>query len=148
MTTSLEVISAIGSFISGIGTVLGILIAYLVHKNQKLLTQRQLLIPLWEHISNISDIDPKNPITPDIISAVNKLELVALCCEGGMIDERIIMRTFKDQFMKHYENISRCQEIPNLNCDGDKLLKENKATIQFYKKLVNQYEASDRLTKA
>ena len=143
----LEILTAIGVLFSGFATLLGVFVAYKVHQNQKLLSQRQLLLPLWEYISTLSEIDSKSPITPDVIKVVNTLELVALCCEGGMLDEQVIRRTFKDQFMKHYESIERCTGIPGLNIDGKKLLLENKATSLFYQKLHEERLSMDKMTK-
>ncbi|WP_421348836.1 DUF4760 domain-containing protein [Aeromonas veronii] len=145
---SLEAIAAIGALLSGLATIMGIVVAYKVHRNQKLLSQRQLLLPLWEYMSTLSKIDDTKPITSDVIKVVNTLELVALCCEGGMIDELIIRRTFKEQFMDHYESIERCSSLPGLKLNGKQLLKENKAASQFYMSLESERLSSDRIKKA
>ncbi|MCG3767882.1 DUF4760 domain-containing protein [Vibrio cincinnatiensis] len=144
----LEIITAIGAVLSGFAASAGIFVAYKVHQNQKLLSQRQLLLPLWDHMATLSEIAHKKPITSDVIKVVNTLELVALCCEGGMIDEQVIRRTFKEQFMQHFESIERCNELPGLSCDGRGLLRENKAASQFYAKLNNENMSSDRMQKA
>lgn len=143
----LETITAIGALLSGTAASIGILIAYKVHQNQKLLAQRQLLLPLWEHIATLRKVDHNKPITPDIIKTVNTLELVALCCEGGMIDEQIIRRTFKEQFIEHYESIEKCTNIPGLLIDGRQLLRENRATVQFYQKLDDERLSIDKIHK-
>ena len=91
--------AAAGAVLSGVATTIAIIVAYKVHQNQKLLSQRQLLLPLWDYMATLSKIDSNTPVTPDVIKVVNTLELVALCCEGGMIDEKVIRRTFKDQFI-------------------------------------------------
>lgn len=80
--------AAAGAVLSGVATTIAILVAYKVHQNQKLLSQRQLLLPLWDYMATLSKIDSNKPITPDVIKVVNTLELVAICCEGGMIDEK------------------------------------------------------------
>ncbi|MGL6429725.1 MULTISPECIES: DUF4760 domain-containing protein [Aeromonas] len=144
---SLEAIAAVGALLSGLATMMGIVVAYKVHRNQKLLSQRQLLLPLWEYMSTLSKIDDTKPITSDVIKVVNTLELVALCCEGGMIDELIIRRTFKEQFMEHYESIERCLILPGLKLNGKQLLKENKAASQFYMSLESERLSSDRIKK-
>lgn len=144
---TINTIAAIGAFLSGLATLAGIFVAYKVHENQKLLTQRQLLLPLWDYMSTLSKIDPKNPITPDVIKVVNTLELVALCCEGGMIDEMIIRRTFKDQFMEHYSTIEKCASLPGTNFDGKDLLKQNRAAVQFFNSLHSELLNQDRVGK-
>lgn len=141
----LEIITAVGALFSGAAASVGIFVAYKVHKNQQLLSQRQLLLPLWDHMATLSKIDPVAPITPDVIKVVNTLELVALCCEGGMIDEKVILRTFREQFMEHYESITNCTNIPGLHINGKSLLKENRSATQFYRKLENQRLASDNI---
>lgn len=144
----METLSAIGTLLSGIAAFFGIFVAYKVHQNQKLLSQRQLLLPLWEHMATLSKIEHSAPVTPDVIKVVNTLELVALCCEGGMIDEQVIRRTFKDQFMDHYESVERCGLLPGLTTDGKKLLLENRAATQFYQVLSSERLSSDKIKKA
>jgi len=148
ITTIATIATSVGAVLSGVATTITIFVAYQVHKNQKLLAQRQLLLPLWEHMATLRKIDPANPITPDVIKAVNTLELVALCCEGGMIDENIIKRTFKEQFMMHYEDIKKCRRITGLNDDGEKLLNQNRAATQFYISLNQEHLNQDKVKKA
>lgn len=143
--TILEIISSIGTLLSGVAAVIGINVVYKVHQNQKLLSQRQLLLPLWEYMSTLSKINPKNPVTPDVVKVANTLELVALCCEGGMIDEKVIRRTFKDQFMEHYEAVEKCASLPGLSIDGKELLKQNKAAVQFFNSLNAERLSQDRI---
>lgn len=143
-----SIASSMGAMLSGLATTIAVVVAYKVHNNQKLLSQRQLLLPLWDHMATLSKIDANNPITPDIIKAVNTLELVALCCEGGMIDENVIRRTFREQFMMHYEDVRKCRNIPGLPYDGEELLKQNRAATQFYISLDQERLAQDRVKKA
>ena len=140
--------SAVGSLASGVAAIVGIYVAYKVHANQKLLAQRQLLLPLWEHMSALRRVDPTAPIVPDIINTVNTLELVALCCEGGMVDEKVILRTFRDQFILHYEDVENCPTMPSLGKDGRKLLYENRAAVSFYMKLHDARLSQDRINPA
>jgi hypothetical protein len=140
--------AAAGAVLSGIATVIAIQVAYKVHLNQKLLSQRQLLLPLWDYMATLSKIDSSNPVTPDVIKVVNTLELVALCCEGGMIDEKVIRRTFKDQFIMHFDDVKRCLSIPGLSVDGTGLLKQNKAATEFYNSLENERLSQDRVQRA
>lgn len=143
-----SIASSIGAILSGIATTIAIIVAYRVHKNQKLLAQRQLLLPLWDHMATLSKIDHDKPVSPEVIKVVNTLELVALCCEGGMIDESVIRRTFKEQFMMHYEDVKKCRVIPGLSEDGETLLKRNRAATQFYISLEQEHLGQDRVKKA
>ena len=63
--------AAAGAVLSGIATTIAIVVAYKVHKNQKLLSQRQLLLPLWDYIATLSKVNSNTPITPD--SEINLL---------------------------------------------------------------------------
>lgn len=140
-------VSAAGAVLSGVATGVAVFVAYKVHQNQKLLAQRQLLLPLWEHMASLRKIDPNAPIAEDVIKVVNTLELVALCCEGGMIDEQIIRRTFKDQFLMHFEDVRKCLVINGLG-DGPSLLRENRAAQQFYMSLEQERLSQDRVSLA
>ena len=140
-----DLLSATGSIFSGIAAAIGIYVAFRVHKNQQTLSQRQLLIPLWDHMASMSEVNHNSPITLEIINNVNSLELVALCCEGGMVDEKVIMRTFREQFSNRYEEIEKCIAIPGLPIDGKQLLKQNVAATAFYKKLENDRLRRDQI---
>ena len=132
--------------LSGIATIVAVVVAYKVHQNQKLLAQRQLLLPLWDYMSTLSAIDAEDPIAPDVIKVVNTLELVALCCEGGMIDKKVVKRTFSEQFVEHYEQVKRCRSIiPGLKYDGEGLLKQNRAATEFYRYLEQERLAQGRI---
>lgn len=142
---SISWVSALGSLMSGLATLASIFVAYKVHQNQKLLAQRQLILPLWEHMASLSIVSPTNPIVPDLVKTVNTLELVALCCEGGMIDEKIIRRTFKEQFMQHYESIEKCASVPGTTLSGKDFLMQNRAAVQFYNSLNQERLSQDRV---
>jgi hypothetical protein len=147
ITSITSILTAVGILLSGFATTLAIIISYKVYQNQKLLSQRQLLLPLWDYMSTLQKVDPQNPISPEIIKVVNTLELVAICCEGGMIDVNVIMRTFKDQFMMHYEDIKKCKTIPGTNLDGEELLKQNRSAAEFYKSLEQYRLSEDRIKR-
>ncbi len=136
--TYLNVITTFGVVLSGLGTCFAIYVASSIHKNQKSLSQRQLLLPLWDHMSTLSSIDSNKPIIPDVIKVVNTLELVALCCEGKMVDEDVIKRTFKDQFMGHYESVRACGVLKSIGKTGEALLNENLAARNLYKQWDNE----------
>lgn len=138
-------ISAVGGALSGVGTAAAVFVSWMVYRGQRLLTQRQLLIPLWEYMSSLSEVNPQQPITPDVLKVVNTLELVALSCEGGMVDPAVIRRTFRNIFMKLYEQVDRCGELPGLGKTGRDLLKENPAAMTFYQQLLNEHLNRDRL---
>ena len=140
-----NMISAVGGALSGIGTAAAVFVSWMVYRGQRLLTQRQLLIPLWEYMSSLSEVNPQQPITPDVLKVVNTLELVALSCEGGMVDPAVIRRTFRNIFMKLYEQVDRCGELPGLGKTGRDLLKENPAAMAFYQQLLNEHLNRDRL---
>ena len=69
--------AAAGAVLSGVATTIAIIVAYKVHQNQKLLSQRQLLLPLWDYMATLSKIDSNTPVTPDVIKVVNTLDLCA-----------------------------------------------------------------------
>ncbi|WGG52110.1 hypothetical protein [Rugamonas sp. DEMB1] len=142
-----DFIAAFGSILSGLAAAGAIYVAHRVHENQKLLSQRQLLLPLWDHMATLSMIDPTAPNAQHAVKTVNTLELVALCCEGGMIDEKVILRTFRDAFMFHYEQLLRCNIIPGLGKDGPALVRENAAAMAFYKKLEMQRMSRDQINR-
>jgi hypothetical protein len=140
------IITGIGTALSAIAAIAAIIVTYRVHISQKLLAQRQLLLPLWDYISQLREINPQDPITPDVIKLVNTLELVALCCEGGLVDEQVIRRTFKEAFILHYLAIRKCGTLPGMNVNGEQLLMQNRAASTFFDNLYKDYISQGKIT--
>lgn len=140
------IVTGIGTALSAIAAIIAAILAYRVHKSQQLLSQRQLLLPLWEYMSQLTEINPNQPITPDVIKLVNTLELVALSCEGGLVDEQLIRRTFRDEFIRHYQTIKKCDILPGMTINGERLLMNNRATSTLYNKLYQEFISQDRIT--
>ena len=65
-----------------------------------------------------------------------------------MIDEKIIRRTFKDQFMQHYESIDKCTSVPGTSLSGRDFLMQNRAAVQFYNSLNQERLSQDRVSRA
>jgi hypothetical protein len=117
-----------------------------IHENQTRLSQRQLLLPLWEYISTLNNIDPQKPIGPEILKVVNTLELVALTCEGGMVDTQVIKRTFSEWYLKLYDQVAAVPQVPGRNVSGMALLMENPSAMAFYDELKREHMNRGRLT--
>jgi hypothetical protein len=113
------------------------------------LAQRQLIVPLWEYLSSVPDIAPNDKgqyVEPNLIRAVNTLELVALCCEGKMIDEQVIIRTFSDVYVRIYDAIKMVPKIQSRRgISGADLLRENRAAMAFYDRLVERLKNADKI---
>lgn len=146
MDAALNIVMVLGTLLSGIASLGAIYVAYRIHKREKLLTQRQLLLPLWEYMSTLTQIDPDNPITPDIIKVANTLELIAVCCEGQMIDPTVIKRVFGDVFMALYQTIEQCPNIPGIEVTGKALLMRNPAAMSFYAELLKEHQERGKLS--
>jgi hypothetical protein len=144
LDTVLAVVSAVGGLLSGVATFMAVRVSARVHRSEQLWSQRQQLLPLWDHMPSLSQIDPAKPITPDILKTVNTLELVALCVEGGIVDPKIIKRTFREAYTRQYLAIQRCENIPGLNKTGSDLLRENRAAQRFYRELEVEHLEQDR----
>jgi hypothetical protein len=107
-------------------------------QQQRLFQQRSHLIPMWQYISSLSEIDPdKSLVTPDIIAAVNTLEFIAICCESEVVDKVVVMRTFREKYIDLYRRIERCGALPGFNPKktGMDLLNENRAAKGLYQAL-------------
>ena len=115
---------------------------------QKELAQRQFIIPLWDRMAGLKPIDPRDPAPVDVHAAVNTMELVGLCCEGGMIDPAVIKRTFKDRYVELYDMVKACGKIATMrDKSGADLLRENKAATQFYNELMAEITSEGQLKR-
>jgi hypothetical protein len=73
------------------------------------------------------------------------LELVAISCEGGMVDTKVIKRTFRDLYMRFYEEIQSIKALPGRGISGLALLNENRAAMKFYRELQEEHINRDSL---
>ena len=164
---SSETLTAVGTLLSAVAAFLAVVVSIIVYRGQSALSssiaseqarvalrinesqtrlsQRQLLLPLWQYISTLSNIDPESPITKDILRVVNTLELVALSCEGEMVDAQVIRRTFRDLYLKLYDQIQAVRQIPGLKISGMELLRQNPAAMAFYDQLRREHLDRDRI---
>jgi hypothetical protein len=126
----LAIISAI---IAGVAIVKSMTTAKDVHREQMLLSQRQLFITIWPKLAELSEINPARAVGVDVIKNVNVLELVALCWEGGMVDANVIRRAFGKQFVTMRDRIASVPMLPApINKTGQDLLNENPAIGKLY----------------
>lgn len=103
---------------------------------QKQLAQRQFIIQLWDRMAAIQPIKAEDPAPAQVHNATSTMELIALCCEGGMIDVAIIKRTYADNYIRLYDMVEACGPIKNMEGKtGKQLLHENPAAMAFYHEL-------------
>lgn len=138
-------LNALGALLSGAATLLAVYFAYRailvsrdVHESQKLLSQRQLLLPLWQYLAELREIDHNKPIVAQVVRTVNTLELIALCCEAKAVDEQVIKRTFRDNFVRLFLAVEKVGVLDGLGKDGKSILAENRAATKFFLKLKSE----------
>ncbi|MBK7841697.1 MAG: hypothetical protein IPJ49_29235 [Candidatus Obscuribacter sp.] len=101
-------------------------------------------MPLWQQTSTLAEIDSSNPKTDDIVKAANVLELVAVCYEGGMVDQLVMKRVFADNYLRLYRQINKCNKISGLNIDGDEVLNRCPAVKQLFKVLEEEADSKHK----
>lgn len=140
----------LGNLLSGAASALGVVatlfairVSSNVHKASHVYQQRQQILPIWQYLSSLSEIDPRSPITSDVVRAVNTLELVALSCESEIVDPRVIKRTFREAYRRFYKAIEAIESLPGLDKSGKQLLAENRAACSFYDELEAEEKRRD-----
>lgn len=114
--------------------------------SQRQFEQRAQLIPVWQYISSLSEVDPKEPITPDAVKIANTLELVAVAVEGGVLDRQVVLRVFRGKFIELYEQVRDCGPLPGYRegLTGAKLLEQCNAATELYEELIKERRRADR----
>jgi hypothetical protein len=136
-SSSLETWVAVSTIIAGIAATVGIIVTIVINNGQNRASKRQLIIPLWEYMSNLREIDSENPITADVIQVANSLELIATLCLNNVVDKEIVMKSFKEQYISHYNNIHNCSKLRGFdNKTGLDILNENPHIQKFYNQLI------------
>lgn len=101
----------------------------------RLLTQRQMFVTIWPYISELSEVNPAQPVEVDVIKGANALELVAISWEADVIDHDLIRRAFADNFIAMYDAIDQVGKLPRRGVTGRQLLASSPATGHVYQTL-------------
>lgn len=109
------------------------------------MSQRKLIVPLWQYIDGLKDINPDQPIVPHVIKAMNTLELIALCVEAEAVNQQMIKRTFRGGYIDLFEKITKCKPPENVNLTSDQLVKQNPAAKTFYETLLKEEQERDKI---
>jgi hypothetical protein len=110
-------------------------------------SKRRFVIDLWDRISGTSDIDPQNPVGPDVRRALNAMELIAMCWEGNIVDHEMVERIFGKMYRNLYNQIRQCQSVPGSNGSGQYLLDENPTIIRVHRELEDMVSNRGKLER-
>ena len=140
------IVTAVAQAISTLIAAIAIYQTVQLHRKQMLLEQRQFLLPLWENLQRLDDIDPAKPVWVDVIKAVNLLELVAVSWEGQLIDENIIRRMYSTLYIEFFQKIQECKSPPSgVTKDGKQMLLASPATMKLYNQLIAEHADRNKL---
>lgn len=106
-----------------------------LHRQQVLLSQRQLFLEIWPKLEALNQIDLTQIVVPDVVRTVNVLELVALCWEGGMVDSNVIRRSFGVRYVALHDVVAQVPKMSNPNFSGVELLRQCPAIGKLYDQL-------------
>jgi hypothetical protein len=137
------IVAAAGVIVSAIATMIAVsaqrkqrALTEELHKDARLLTQRRAFIDIWPVIAEMKDIDSENASPATVVENINKLELVAACWEGEMVDITLIRRTFQARYIEMVERIRSVPQMKTLRGkSGQDLLSENPAVERLYNSL-------------
>jgi hypothetical protein len=119
-----------------------------IARTQKELAQRQAIFQLWDRIASLRPIDPKDPVPMHVHNALSTMELIGLCCEGGMVDADVIKRTMTDRYIELFDMVKGLGKIPTMeNKTGMELLQQNPAAMNFYDVLMDEKKRKNALKK-
>ena len=119
-----------------------------IARTQKELAQRQAIFQLWDRIAGLQPIDPADPASMYVHNALSTMELIALCCEGGMVDAEVIKRTFAARYVELYDMVKLCGPIRNMQGkNGTELLQQNPAAMNFYDELMDEKKRKNALRR-
>lgn len=137
------IIAALGVAVSALATIIAtrtqkkqMELTKELHDDARLLAQRRAFIDIWPLIANMRDIDIQKVYPAVVIENTNKLELIAACWEGQMVDLDLIRRTFQSRYIEMVEKIQSVPPMSELNGkDGRTVLRENPSVERLYARL-------------
>ena len=117
-----------------------------LHLESQRFSQRQLLIPLWEQLDGMRDVNPQDPVWPEVIRVANTLELIALCVESGIIERDVFDRAWGEMFLDQARKIMKCKGHHDDGRSGTDILNSNRAAREVYEELDRRDKSRSRLT--
>lgn len=117
-----------------------------IRKDETTEASRRFVLDLWDRINGISEIDPQQPIGPDVRRALNALELIAMCWEGNIADKKMVELMFGKMYRNMYTAIRQIAQVPGMNSSGARLLDEGPPTIHLvYEELQKKYSEQGKI---
>jgi len=104
-------ISAGIALISVIVSIISIFIAGKASSLNKKMFKRQGVIDLHMAWHGVNDIDLKNPICPDIIKAVNALDLTASLWNHDIVEKIILYQSYWSPYKNIYEKLNSYSDV-------------------------------------
>ena len=113
-----EIISIIGILISSLALIVSI--------NASRHASKSDLINLHNVWLEIRDIDPEEPITPDVIIGIKALQYTSETWQENIIKKKIIYEYAGNDFKQLYESLNRCiVVVPRMGRTGNSMLTES-----------------------
>lgn len=66
-------------------------------------SKKSIIFSLQECWANINEIDPENPITPDVIRAYNALDITSNVWNNEIIDRKVFLDSYQTAYVKFYK---------------------------------------------
>ena len=137
--------------VSGLGVLVAacaLLISIRTAGRQREADRRSFIFPLWEHINNISHIDPAPDkiVAEDARKALNAMKLVALCWEGDIVNRKMIALSFGRTYMQLYDELAAANGVSPGYPSSWKEMVSNEASVRrVYKAIDNELTGSSPL---
>lgn len=137
--------------VTGIGVLVAavaLLVSIRTASRQREADQRSFIFPLWEHINNISHVDPDpDKIVPEHArQALNALKLAAICWEGDIVNKKMIALSFGRTYMDLYEELSSANFVsPGYSASWREMLNKETAIRRVYQEIDRELMGSSPL---
>lgn len=98
--------------------------------------KRQSVVDLHLAWRGVNEVDPKNLVTPDIINALNALDLTSSIWNHDIMDKDILIQSYWRDFRDLYDTLNGCNElVPGKKSTCRALLLENPAIATAYESM-------------
>jgi len=111
-TNIISGISAGAATLSMVLSAIALIMAGKASSTNKKMFKRQGVIDLHMAWHGVNEIDPKKLNTPDIVRAVNAIDLTAALWNHDVIEKTILYQSYWQPFKDIYETLTNCRESP------------------------------------
>jgi hypothetical protein len=136
-----DILGVTAAVVGFLGAFLSSLFRLGVDRISKAMVKQRTVIDLHKVWNDVKDIDPKQPVIPDVVHAANVLDLTASLWNNNLIERNVLIESYWQEFRQLFDKLDKWEVvIPSLGKTGSDLLSTQ--VREAYQEMKGQHTAT------